>query len=336
MRWPWPRAERKNRLVVAYENDSFAYVLARAGQVVRAGLEYRGSDLPQVFAKRVRSLGLPADGVTAVLSPAQYQLLQIDAPAVPDEELKAAARWQIKGMVDAHIDDLTLDVMPMGGGARKGPRQMFVVVAENSVLRDVAAWTHSAGLDLEVIDIRDATQRNVQSALAESRGRQASANAALFVQGNQCLLTIVANGELLYSRRLVWQPAMPDTTNETTASTATAQSLDDAHIVDYGAELTVSAYETTGAARLVIELQRSIDMWDRGHPDQPLQWLVVHNEGNSQAMAAQLATTLRLPVEALDVDKLYPGLATTTISAATRAAVLPLLGALRRIEMRQP
>ena len=53
MRWPWQRADREDRLVVACDNDSFAYVHGLGGRVLRAGLELRGSDTPQAFAKRV-------------------------------------------------------------------------------------------------------------------------------------------------------------------------------------------------------------------------------------------------------------------------------------------
>ena len=208
MRWPWQRSKRNDRLVVSCDAERFAYVHALDGRVLRAGLELRGSDTPQAFAKRVRALGLPTDGVTAVLPLSQYQLLQIEAPAVPGDELKAAARWHIKGMVDAHLDDLTLDVMPVGDGSQKGPRQLFVVAAQNSTVRDVTGCAFAAGFELSVIDICETTQRNVQSALADSRGLLGRANAALVVHGNQCLLTIAAKGELFYSRRLDWHPAL--------------------------------------------------------------------------------------------------------------------------------
>ena len=40
----------------------------------------------------------------AHLSQQQYQLLQIDTPPVAPEELRAAARFQIREMVNVHID----------------------------------------------------------------------------------------------------------------------------------------------------------------------------------------------------------------------------------------
>jgi hypothetical protein len=49
-----------------------------------------------------------------VLGLSDYQLLQIDAPAVPADEMKAAARWQIKDKVDIPVEELTLDVLAVG------------------------------------------------------------------------------------------------------------------------------------------------------------------------------------------------------------------------------
>ena len=276
----------------------------------------------------------------------QYQLLQIEAPAVPGDELKAAARWHIKGMVDAHLDDLTLDVMPVGDGSQKGPRQLFVVAAQNGTVRDVTDCAFAAGVELSVIDIRETTQRNVQSALADSRGLLGRANAALVVHGKQCLLTIAAKGELFYSRRLDWQPGMLEASAARSADTDTGTAehpapmgmdMTDADIVDYGAEHASGAYDHAGAPPLVIELQRSFDVWERSQPDQQLSFLTVRADGLEQSLALteQLASMLSVPVEVLDVDALFPGLSNALDDATARAAVLPLLGALLRVEKRQ-
>ena len=345
MRWPWQRAKRNDHLVVACNNDRFAYVHGLGGRVLRAGLELRGSDTPEAFANRLRALGLPATDVTAVLPLSQYQLLQIEAPAVPGDELKAAARWHIKGMIDAHLDDLTLDVMPVGDGSQKGAGQLFVVAAQNTAVRNVSECAFAAGFELSVIDICETTQRNVQSALADSRGQPGRASAALVVHGDQCLLTIVAKGELFYSRRLDWQPDLlkmsaPEragASNATGRDRRMSMEMNDADIVDYGAEPSSGAYDHAEAPPLVIELQRSFDVWERSQPDQQLAFLTVRAEGLAQSLALteQLASMLSVPVEVLDADGLFPGLSDALSDAAAREAVLPLLGALLRAEKRQ-
>lgn len=339
MKWPWQRPVSTDRLVVAYAPDSLAYLQAQGERVLRAGLELRGNDTPQAFAKRVRALGLASTDVIAVLPMSQYQLLQIEAPAVPDDELKSAARWQIKGMLDASLEDITLDVMPLGDGNRRGARQVFVVAAQNRAVQDVSLWAKDAGLALKVIDIHETLQRNVQSALAESRGLQGRASAALFVHGTQCLLTIVARGELFYSRRLDWQPAMLSG-GSAACSTALPEFDTDADMVDYADEPSPERPNSphqpsrADASPLVIELQRSFDLWERSHPEQPLDSLLVHAFAESQVLATQLESMLPVTVDVFNADALFPGLAAVTTNAAVRRAVLPLLGALHRVENR--
>ena len=46
-----------------------------------------------------------------MLSGGEYQMLTVDAPNVPQDELKTAVRWRLKDMLDFHVDDATIDVL---------------------------------------------------------------------------------------------------------------------------------------------------------------------------------------------------------------------------------
>lgn len=335
MKWPWKRSVRSDRLVVGCSDDRLVYLQADGPQLRRCGIEERGDDTPQAFAKRVRALGLPAHEVIAVLPLAQCQLLQIEAPAVPAEELKAAARWRIKDLVDTRLDELTLDVLVVGDGRPRASRQLFVAAANSAAVRETGDWARAAGLPLSVIDIRETAQRNLQTALAGRAGRLPRASAALVRQGDQCLLTISAAGELFYTRRLDWDAAALSaahaaaTPNATRPAEAAVESLEMMDIVDYGAEPeTGGAGDEGEAPRFVIELQRSLDVWERTWPDLPLAGIVVHAGEQSQALAELLERTLGLAVEPLDTTALFPELADH--APALREAVLPLLGTLLR------
>ncbi len=271
MKLPWQRLARKDKLVIACDGEQFVYVHAEAGRILRCGLEQRGDDDAAAFARRVRALGLPAQDVHAVLALADCQLLQIEAPAVPAPELKAAARWRIKDLIDTHIDDLTLDVMHVGDGRDKAQRQLFVAAASSRRVRELGEWCQAARLQLSVIEIRETAQRNLQTALAAAQGQAARANAALMVHGTQCLLTICAQGELFYTRRLDWQPEsiVVAPASSTGVLDDVRSSFGDLDIVDYGAEDGPGG-ATDDVPPLVIELQRSFDLWERTWPDLPL------------------------------------------------------------------
>ena len=79
---------------------------------------------------------------------------------------------------------------------------------------------------------------------------------------------------------------------------------------------------------LVIELQRSLDLWERSWPDLPLAGLQLHAGERSEALATLMRGVLGLEVAVLDPARLFTGLERT--SAAERSALLPLLGALLR------
>ncbi len=350
MKWPWRRKGGDDRLVLSLSGDSLAYGRSVNGRLVRCGVEPRGTDTPQAFARRVRSMGLQSSHVSAVLALHECQLLQIDAPAVPPAELKAAARWRIKELVDAHLDDLTLDVMVVGDGRARNQRQLFVAAAHTKAIREMSEWCVAAGLELSVIDIRETAQRNLQSAAAQARDAQPRrgefASAALLRQGELCLLTICAHGELFYSRRLAWDgqalggaASLTSSRDAPSFADSTAAELEMMDIVDYGADVDAVAgtSSVTGdeGQRFVVELQRSLDLWERSWPDLPLERLSIQMGEDTQAAAELLRPALAIPVEALEPERALPGFMQAATTPAVRAAVVPVLGALLRTESRQ-
>ncbi len=340
---PWARRARRDRVAFSMHDGAFAFVQAEGTRIVRCGLELRGGDDDAAFARRVRALGLPASPAVALLPLSACQLLQVDAPAVPREELKAAARWKVKDLVDAHLDDLCIDVMHVGDARPKVKDQIFVAAASTREVRALAQWSETARLDLAVIEIPENAQRNLQTAAArrhaaghaeraDRAGRADAASAALVVHGSSCLLTMAARGELFHARRLEWHPqdlaARPaKAPADAVAAIAEVADLD---IVDYGADDAGWTDSPVDVAPIVLEMQRSIDVWDRSWPDLPLERMVVQAQEHTATLVALLAGTLPTPVEALDIDALFPGFAATCASARVREAVTPLLGALLR------
>lgn len=58
-----------------------------------------------------REAGIDGHHFTTLLAPGEYQMLLVDAPNVPANELKTAVRWKIKDGLSFHIDDATVDVL---------------------------------------------------------------------------------------------------------------------------------------------------------------------------------------------------------------------------------
>jgi len=347
MRWPWSRVSSQDRLVVSWAGQTLAFVRARAGtggqiEVRQMGVERQGSDSRDEFVARLKAQGFGGLNTSFMLRPEQCQVLQIAAPAVAPEEMRSAARYQIREMVDMHIDDITLDVLHVGDSQDKSSGQMFVVTAANTVVREAMALADSLQWQVGVIDIQEMTQRNLQSALAQRNGMAERAEATLLVTDErQAVLTISAAGELYYTRRLDLPAgfmAMPwGHTEEAVAVDGFTPVTE--YVPDYtpdsagfGTEYTPGAALATNDAdrvqRLVVEIQRSLDLWDRTWSSKPLNGLRVYAGERSAELATWLAGETGQNVTALDVDVLFMGMQGAL--PQDRAYCLPLLGALLR------
>ena len=363
MRWPWKRQGSNQQLVVSWSGQTFCYVLARAvdnglHEVLRMGVERQGADSTEDFMRRLQGLGLKGLEARIMLRPEQYQLLQIDAPAVAPEELRSAARYQIREMLNTHVDDVTLDVMRVGDGQQKGTPHLFVVAATNAVVRGVLGLGDTMHWTVSVIDIQETAQRNLQSALAGRDGGADRANAALvLIDGQQAVLTISANEELFYTRRFELPEGFLAESwghdNDESAKPADTGSFTpvDEYVPDYSVggvsygndysdaplvhaeSVAGSAGDDDKAQRFLVEVQRSLDVWDRSWSSMPLNGVRVYAGKRSQELSKWLATQLGQTVTALDVNALFPGFEGGT--EGDRALCLPMLGVLMRTEGRK-
>lgn len=339
MRWPWQRKSLHDRLALSWSGQTLAYVAAIARddgqhQIARMGVERQGSDTMDTFVTRVRRLGLKGSEVHAMLHLDQYQLLQIATPAVAPEELRSAARYQIRDMVDVHLDDITLDIMQVGRGQQAGAGQLYVVAAKNALLKEVMDFGHDAGWSVSVIDIQETAQRNLQTMQAKTAELGAAPDAALVVNERHALLTVCAEGELFYSRRLdvpegflqmQWlglsQAAGPIDSFSPVAE----------YVPDYGgggSGQTPESADFEHAQRFLLEVQRSLDVWDRTWSTMPLSGLRVYAGLRSVDLAQWLSQEMGYSVVPLDFEAAFPAL--KDLSDADQMLCLPLLGMLMR------
>ena len=344
--WPWRKAKSDERLVFAWTTDSLAYIQGRRAengswQILQLGVDTRGTDSDEAWQERLGSLALNGAQVQALLRPEQYQLLQIEAPKVEPEELRHAARYQIREMVDSHLDDLTVDVLYVGDGQSKSGQLLFVVAARNDVVRQLGTLAQTMQWPLNVIDIHELAQRNLQSAIAARSGKFDQATACLVVVSErQAVITIAARGELFFSRRLDLPEGFMDMQwGDGSGVLAPAQ---DAYtpVGEYVPDYAASPFSTDTAAsmggeldkaqRVVVEVQRSLDLWERTWRDLPLASFHVHAADRTQALADWLSMELGQTVLAIDTTPLCEGL--DAQPRATQMACLPLLGLLMRTE----
>jgi MSHA biogenesis protein MshI len=311
----------------------------------------QGADSLEAFVSSLQKLGLAGLKTTLMLRTDQYQLLQIDTPTVPPEELRAAARYQIKDMLQVHVDDVTLDVVAVGDGKYQSKPLSFVVAATNAAVKSGMDLAQAMDWQVSVIDVQDMAQRNLQSALARAEGPAERAHGALvLVPGQQALLTLCAHEELFYARRFDlsddfltgdWGEGVVPLTPEANAYTPVEEYVPayaSAEDLSYREYTPGSKPQTAGPARgasesaqrLVVEVQRSLDVWDRSWSALPLHQLRVYAGRRSEELARWLGVQLGHTVTAMDVSPLFTGLEAT--DEAILAQCWPLLGVLLRSE----
>ena len=247
------------------------YVGARP-QVTRCAF-YPAEEVNSATLEKIRKEAQLEDGrYTTLLASNEYQLMMVEAPSVPVDELKTAIRWKIKDSLSYHVDDATIDVLqiPTNKYGTDRPQSLYAVAASNETIRKRIALFEKAKFDLTVIDIAETAQRNI-AALYETEGR---ALALMAFDDEGGLLTLTCDGELFLARRIE----------------ITLGQLMDAD------ESLRQQYQD----RVELEVQRSLDYFDRQFHHIPVERMLVSAPENL-GLVQMLADNLGIPVEALDL-----------------------------------
>ena len=208
-----------------------------------------------------------------LLHPAEYQLLMVDAPSVPREELKAAIRWRVKDLLDYHIDDATMDVLdiPMDTEAAGKSHYMYAVAAKNEIVQAQIAQFERANIRLQVIDIPETAQRNIAE-LYETTDRGVGMLTFDYAGG---LFTLSFRGELYLARRLdvTWSQLVGSRENQ----------------------------RQTYFERIGVEIQRSLDHFERQYQHIALSELLLGPLPEDIGLLPFLSSQLYLPLRQINL-----------------------------------
>ena len=274
----WPNfgvkgAEGWMSIVRLGDRVDLAHVMRPAGKrpAIRLCESFRVEGSPrETLLRLAQGKGLKRYRCASLLGESWYRMAQLEAPAVPAEERVQALRWRLKDMVDFPVEGAAIAVADIPA---EGSRQanVFAIVAPREVIAERMALFHEARMQLEAIDIPEMAVRNVASLFEEpNRGL-----AFLVLNSGESLLTITYGGELYLSRRIeVSSQALAEADDE-----RRQQMLE----------------------RLALELQRTLDNFDRQYGFISVSRLLVASEYECAATVVALAQNLYLPVQAADL-----------------------------------
>jgi len=212
---------------------------------------------------------------STLLAGGDYQILNVEAPNVPREEMKTAVRWRLKDILDFPAAEATIDVLDIALDANSRAQQsVFVVAAKNSIIAPRQKLFLDAKVELAAIDIPEMAQRNV-SAMLEPEGRGI---AMLSFGDDGGLLTVSYRGELYLSRRF---------------DVTLAQLLEPDHDRKH------ASFD-----KITLELQRSLDHFERQYSFISIAKLILGPSPVS-GLDEYLSSNLYTPVETLDLASLF-------------------------------
>ena len=282
---------------------ALALVRREGGEAVLERCELMPLRPAEAVAGLLKDAALPRLPVSAVLAPTEYQLILVEAPDVPPAELKAAMRWRLKDSIDFRIEDAVIDVFEIPEPIRRGQgRMMYAVATRRGVVERQAALI--AGLaPLEVIDIPELCLRNLAALVPAA----ASGVALLHLSATSAAIVLTRGPTFYFARQMELRPGAGS-----------------------GAP---DAPDAPDAAAIMLELQRSLDYYER-HFDQPpiTRVVLAPADARSAALAHELKSESGLEVELLDLNERLR--CREPLSPQLQSAALLAVGAALREEHR--
>jgi MSHA biogenesis protein MshI len=228
-----------------------------------------------------------------ILSSSHYQIVQVDKPKVPDNEIRAALKWQIKDLVTFSPEDMIVDYFD-GPTLSGGVEKINVVCASKKLLSSFVGSLSNGTVKLASITTEE-------FAFANLLPKSDNANLLVCQQPNEeIVLLIIKQGKLYFHRRL---RGFANIANESEQ------------------ELSMGSID-----RLSLEIQRSTDYFERQLKQPPIKsiklLLPVPKETYFRDKLAEnthiAVTLLALPAKCQDQRGYAASIGATLLDGATK------------------
>jgi MSHA biogenesis protein MshI len=263
----------------------------------------------EFIKKQIKTLRIASRPCTTTARLGDYDILSVEAPDVPPAELRSAVRWQIKDLIDFHIDDAVLDVFDApASGADKRQHSLYVVVSRMSSIKQQINHLQAADVNLTTIDIPELVIRNICAQCPEDKHGMVF----IYLSKDRGVFTI---------------------TKDTTLYLARSLDFGYGHLIDAtekAGEFSVDEYNPE-FDRVVLEVQRSLDYYDR-YFSQPsvAKILISPTEEPVPGLADYLQRNTGIATAVLDVNEIIDG--SEPLDQKQQAQCLLAIGAALRQE----
>jgi MSHA biogenesis protein MshI len=206
-----------------------------------------------------------------VLSAGQYQIVQVDKPNVPDAEINAALKWQVKDLVPFKPDNMVVDYFD-GPQLSNNVAKINVVCADLAELSAIVEHVTQNKLDIALIT-------TVEFAFAQLIPESEVATLLVCQHANEDLLIlIVKQGKIFFQRRIRGLAQISHKTEE---------------------ELLMGSVDM-----LSLEIQRSTDYFERQLKQAPIKEIqVIIPMDNEAFLVRKISENTNLPVNLLSMPE---------------------------------
>lgn len=295
MIWPWKKARSQSMRAGMVLDESFG---GAAAVVERVAERWRlrhvahcappgGGDWP--LADLMAGHRTPT---VAVLGPAHYQMLLVERPDVPAEEVAQAVRWRLRELLDFPVDEAVVDVFDVPRQARGNRDMIYAVAAEGAAVAALASQLEDARVALAAIDVPELCLRNIATSLEQDR----FGVACLLVQNGRGVLTLSREQNLYLIRHI-----------EVPAGAAT---------------------DSAAVAQIALEVQRSLDYFESHYDQRPIRDVLLAPAAGVEAFAEALGREMAVNVALMDINELLDG--ARELDNTQQSACLLALGAAMR------
>jgi len=298
-------AATKSRLGLMIERDRIA--LAQVSRGADPPVLQRWEVLPidpnggiEAVSAALRGATLPRMPASVVLRHEEYQLALVEAPDVPPAELRAAMRWRLKDAIEFRLEDAVIDVFDVPVQNRGGQGRMMYAVAarREAVERYATALSVLPGFD--VVDLPELCLRNLASSLPDAAG----GIALLHLAATSATVILVRGNTFYFARQMELRTLK-------------------------GGRETAGAAAPLDSDAIVLELQRSLDYYERHFDQPPIMRIAITPCGpRAMELAQALNRDSGFEVSALDLNTLLR--CEVEVPQAMQAdCLLPVAAALR-------
>lgn len=253
---------------------------------------------PKKIGDAVSEQGLAGSQAVIVLPEGSYQVLLVEKPDVPNEELAEALRWRIKDMVSFDIETAVIDFVELPDDAYRGRSSMvYAVVAQQDNVDELTDWCEEIGLEPAIVDVPEFALLNLTEDLADSE----AGLAIFYIGGTASSINLLSDQALYFTRNLAYHRNSPP----------------------------------ENASGAVLELQRSLDYYESQVGKPPcVRLAVMPLQEDDAPLMNELRYNLALDIHSLNLDNLIESSVELTPELQSKTT-LAIAAALRSDSQRQ-